>query len=52
MLLTMNILAFGLHTLVELTESKNQLVRETPGRRGTFLELPGAMGSLLPNYGD
>jgi hypothetical protein len=38
LLLTMNILAFGLHTLLEIADSKYQLVRETLGRRDTFFE--------------
>lgn len=41
LLLTMNILAFGLHTLLELADSKNQLVRETLGRRDTFSNISG-----------
>ena len=38
LLLTMNLLAFGFHTLLELSDSKYKLIRQSLGRRDTFFQ--------------
>ena len=38
LLATMNLLAFGLHTLLELADESYRLIRETVGARRTFFE--------------
>ena len=47
LLATMNLLAFGLHTLLELTDESYQLIRATLGRRRRFFQHLEALTSYL-----
>jgi hypothetical protein len=47
LLMTMNLLAFGLHTLLELTDASYRLIRVTVGPRRTFFQHLQALTTYL-----
>jgi len=47
LLMTMNLLAFGLHTLLELTDGSYRLIRATVGARRTFFQHLQALTAYL-----
>jgi Transposase DDE domain len=48
LLMTMNLLAFGLHTLLELADQSYRLIRATVGARRTFFQHLQALTTYLP----
>ncbi len=46
-LLTLNLLAFGLHTVLELTDESYRLIRTTVGPRRTFFQHLQALTTYL-----
>jgi hypothetical protein len=48
LLATMNLLAFGLHTLLEMVDGSYRLIRATLGRRQRFFQHLEALTSYLP----
>lgn len=48
LLLTMNLLAFGLHTLLEVTDASYRLIREAVGARRKFFTHLEALTTYLP----
>jgi hypothetical protein len=44
----MNLLAFGLHTFLEVADADYQLIRSTVGARRTFFEHLRALTTYLP----
>jgi hypothetical protein len=47
LLMTMNLLAFGLHTLLDLTQERYRLIRSTVGARRKFLQHLAALTTYL-----